>query len=321
MIVLTGGAGFIGSCFLKKLNDEGIFDIIIVDHLGKEGKWKNLVGKKFSRFINKEEFRYQLFDNVFEDSFDAIIHLGACSATTEKDADYIFDNNLNYSIDLATYAIENDIRFIYASSAATYGDGQNGYSDKEYDNLKPLNVYGLSKQLFDQWVVDNHLNEVLTGLKFFNVFGPNEYHKGEMASMIYKSYLQIRNLGNVRLFKSNHNDYKDGEQKRDFVYVKDVVDIIWKIYIDEDISGIFNIGTGKARSWNDLVSSVFKAMDFEKKIEYVDMPVNLLNQYQNFTQADMSKLKKVFSNFKFRTLEQSIDDYVKNHLLNNWQYL
>ena len=321
MIVLTGGAGFIGSCFLKKLNDEGINDIIIVDHLGSEDKWKNLVGKKFSRFINKEEFRYQLFDNVFEGSFDAIIHFGACSTTTEKNADYIFDNNLNYSIDLATYAIENDIRFIYASSAATYGNGENGYSDYKFDNLMPLNAYGLSKQLFDQWVVENNLDEVLTGIKFFNVFGPNEYHKGEMASMIYKSFLQIKNLGIVRLFKSNHKDYKDGEQKRDFIYVKDVVDIIWQMYQNDNISGIYNLGTGKARTWNDLVVAVFNAMGLKSRIEYVDMPENLVNQYQNFTQADMSKLNETIKNVKFRTLEQSIDDYVKNHLLKNWQYL
>jgi len=228
---------------------------------------------------------------------------------------------LNYSIDLATYAIENDIRFIYASSAATYGNGENGYSDYKFDNLMPLNVYGLSKQLFDQWVVENNLDEVLTGIKFFNVFGPNEYHKGEMASMIYKSFLQIKNLGIVRLFKSNHKDYKDGEQKRDFVYVKDVVDIIWQMYKNDNISGIYNLGTGKARTWNDLVVAVFNAMGLKSRIEYVDMPENLVNQYQNFTQADMSKLNETIKNVKFRTLEQSIDDYVKNHLLKNWQYL
>lgn len=320
MLVLTGGAGFIGSCFLKKLNDEGIEDILVVDHLGNNDKWKNLVGKKFTRFVHKDDFRDLLFENKLEGLIEAIIHIGACSTTTERNADYVFENNLNYSIDVAAYAAENDIKFLYASSAATYGDGAEGYSDKKYDNLKPMNVYGLSKHLFDQWVISNDLQKVFIGLKYFNVFGPNEYHKGEMASMIYKSFLQIHNLGKVRLFKSNDKKYKDGEQKRDFVYIKDVVEIMWQMLNTDKFAGIYNIGTGKARSWNDLVNSVFKAMKKKVDIEYIDMPENLNEQYQNFTQADMNKLKRSKVKFEFSTLEDSIQDYVSKHLNKQWQY-
>jgi ADP-L-glycero-D-manno-heptose 6-epimerase len=279
-----------------------------------------LVGKKFTRFVHKDDFRDLLFENKLEGLIEAIIHIGACSTTTERNADYVFENNLNYSIDVAAYAAENDIKFLYASSAATYGDGAEGYSDKKYDNLKPMNVYGLSKHLFDQWVISNDLQKVFIGLKYFNVFGPNEYHKGEMASMIYKSFLQIHNLGKVRLFKSNDKKYKDGEQKRDFVYIKDVVEIMWQMLNTDKFAGIYNIGTGKARSWNDLVNSVFKAMKKKVDIEYIDMPENLNEQYQNFTQADMNKLKRSKVKFEFSTLEDSIQDYVSKHLNKQWQY-
>ncbi len=321
MIILTGGAGFIGSCLLKKLNDEGITDIFIVDNLGNSEKWKNLIGKHFIEFIHKDEFLPKLIESNISKNIDAIIHLGACSNTTETDANYVIQNNLNYSIELANYAIENDIKFLYASSAATYGDGKNGYSDKEFNNLKPLNIYGFSKHLFDLWVIENGYDKIFTGIKFFNVFGPNEYHKGEMASMIYKSYLQIKNLGKVRLFKSNSADFKDGEQKRDFIYIKDAIEVLWLILNTEDFSGIYNLGTGKARSWNDLVKLVFKEMNLPINIEYIDMPDNLVKQYQNFTEADMSKLKQAGLNYKFNQLENSIEDYLKNYLLKDWQYL
>ena len=320
MLVLTGGAGFIGSCLLKKLNDEGISEIIVVDRLGEGDKWKNLVGKKFARFIHKDNFLEQLPDSGMEESLEAIIHIGACSTTTERDADYMFENNLNYSIELATYAAENNIRFIYASSAATYGDGSNGYSEDNSEELRPLNVYGLSKHLFDRWVIDHELETTFTGLKFFNVFGPNEYHKGEMASMIYKSYLQIENLGKVRLFKSNNRDFKDGEQKRDFIYVKDAVEVLWKILTLNKFTGIYNLGTGKARTWNDLVNAVYHALGKKPTIEYVDMPDDLTGQYQNFTQADMKKLNRSKAKFKFTSLEDGIEDYVKHYLKKDWKY-
>jgi ADP-L-glycero-D-manno-heptose 6-epimerase len=321
MIILTGGAGFIGSAFLSKLNQEGIKKVLVVDHLGESPKWKNLVGKDYSAFVNKNTFSLNLSSGVYAPrDIECIIHMGACTVTTENDADYVIDNNLNYSMELAQFALLNNVRFIYASSAATYGNGEFGYSDDDYDEMRPLNVYGYSKHQFDKWVLANKLERFFTGLKFFNVFGPNEYHKGDMASMVYKSYNQIKETGKVRLFKSNHPDYKDGEQMRDFIYVKDVVDAMWKIYCDEDICGIYNLGTGKARTWNDLASSVFAALGKKSNIEYIEMPQNLSKQYQNFTQAEMEKLNSVID-IDFTSLEDSISDYVKNYLEKDWQYL
>ncbi len=319
MIIVTGGAGFIGSCFVKKLNDEGIKDIVIVDHLGNSEKWKNLVNRKYFDYIDKHVFIELLEAERLDDlPIEAIFHFGACSVTTETDADYMMDNNFQYSKTLAMYSTEHNIRFIYASSAATYGSGENGYSDSVVQNYIPLNVYGYSKQVFDEWAEKNDLFKQFIGLKFFNVFGPNEYHKGNMASMVFKSYNQIKNTGKVKLFKSNSPDFKDGEQMRDFVYVKDVIDIIWELY-QKKICGLFNLGTGKARSWNDLVKAVFTAMELEPKIEYVDMPEELKEQYQNFTEADMKKLTKTKLNIKFNTLEDNIRDYVTNHLQKRWK--
>ncbi|MGA2296822.1 MAG: ADP-glyceromanno-heptose 6-epimerase [FCB group bacterium] len=315
MIVLTGGAGFIGSCFLAKLNEENITDVLVVDRLGNELKWKNLLGKKFIGFVHKTKFRENLAKGDYGKEVEAIFHFGACSSTTEKDADYLLDNNFNYSTELADFAAWNDIRFIYASSAATYGMGENGYSDKEFDKLRPLNMYGFSKHLFDLWVIHHKLDKDFTGLKFFNVFGPNEYHKGDMASMVLKSYNQFVQTKKVKLFKSNTKEFKDGEQKRDFIYVKDAVEIVWKIYKNKKISGIYNLGSGKSRSWNDLGNAVFRSLRKEPKIEYIEMPDELKSQYQNYTQADMSRLNKALGKFQFRTLEDSIDDYVKNYLV------
>ncbi len=320
MIILTGGAGFIGSCFLRKLNQEGINDIIVVDHLGESSKWKNLNGKKFFDYFYKYDFINKLKQGIFGDSINTIVHFGACSSTTETDADYVLDNNYHYSKELANYASEKKIRFIYASSAATYGNGEMGYSDDKFDGFKPMNVYGFSKHLFDMWVIENKLDKKFTGLKFFNVFGPNEYHKQEMASMVYKSFLQIERSGKVQLFKSNTPEYADGCQLRDFVYVKDTLDIIYKIFLNTEISGIFNLGSGKARNWNDLAKSVFAAMNKTPHIEYVDMPASLENQYQNFTQADMDKLDKILGGLHFRSLEDNIADYVDNHLLKKDKY-
>ena len=318
MIILTGGAGFIGSCFLRKLNDKGIQDILVVDRLGTGNKWKNLLKKNFATYIHKNEFRKNLNAGVYDNEYiDAIIHLGACSATTEKDADYLFDNNLSYSIELATFADRFNIRFIYASSAATYGDGSQGYSDQNFNSLIPMNCYGFTKHLFDQWVIDNDLKEKFTGIKYFNVFGPNEYHKGDMASMVYKSYKQIIETGKVKLFKSNHPSFGDGGQKRDFLYVKDTVDIMWDILEDKDFSGIYNLGTGSSRSWNDLANAVFKALGKTPVIEFIDMPEHLTGQYQNFTEADMGKLRNAGINHKFMSLEESVDDYVNQHLQKN----
>jgi ADP-L-glycero-D-manno-heptose 6-epimerase len=318
MIVLTGGAGFIGSCFLRFLNDKGIKDVLVVDHFGKTAKWKNLLGKEFLSFVNKVDFRNLLNDGYYDGMITAFFHFGACSSTTENDNDYLFDNNYAYSVDLADYASFNDIRFIYASSAATYGNGLQGYDDNEFNSLLPLNGYGFSKHIFDKWVIRKGYDEQFTGLKIFNAFGPNEYHKGDMASMVYKSYLQIVDTGKVRLFKSNAPEYSDGGQLRDFIYVKDVCEAIWNIYQNPEITGIFNLGTGKARSWNELASAVFAALGTEPMIEYVDMPENLTNQYQNFTEADMSKLLATGIDFKPQSLELSVKDYITNYLSKNY---
>jgi ADP-L-glycero-D-manno-heptose 6-epimerase len=320
MIILTGGAGFIGSCFLHKLNEMNIKNILVVDHLGTGDKWKNLVGKKYRRYLPKDIFRKKLDDGEFGDEVEAIIHLGACTDTTERDADYMMDNNLAFSKELANFAEWNGIKFIYASSAATYGLGNNGYSDNEFDNLVPLNVYGYSKHAFDLWVIEHELDKNFTGLKFFNVFGPNEYHKGDMASMVYKSYNQIINKGKVRLFKSTFPEYKDGEQKRDFIYVKDVTDVLWNIYNSTDFSGIYNLGTGIAHSWNELIYAVFSSMGKEPQIEYIDMPEKLKSQYQNFTQADMTKLNSTNCKIDFQPLEKSVSDYVHNYLIKEWKH-
>lgn len=320
MIVLTGGAGFIGSCLLKKLNNEGIKDIIVVDNLSKEDKWKNLRGKVFHTYVDKNEL-FEYFENNGTDDIEAIIHLGACSDTTEKDANYLMKNNYQYSQHLASIAFENDIRFIYASSAATYGDGSKGYSDNEFYNLTPLNCYGFSKHIFDLWIVENNLDKECVGFKFFNVFGPNEYHKGYMASMIYKAFNQISETGRVKLFKSYRTDYENGEQKRDFVYVKDCIDLIYRSLTDKNINGIFNLGTGEANSWNTLMRFVFAAMGRHPIIEYIDMPENIKNQYQYFTVADISKLKKYFGDIKFRSLEESVFDYIQNYLMTDNIYM
>ncbi len=320
MIVLTGGAGFIGSCFLKRLNEIDIKDVIVVDHLGREEKWKNLVGKRFLKFYNVEEFIGLVQSDKLQCRFDTIVHLGACTTTTEKDADYVIENNLNYSIELAEYAIKKNIRFIYASSAATYGNGDYGYSDHEYEKLKPLNVYGLSKHLFDLWVLDKNLDKKFTGLKFFNVFGPNEYHKNDMASMIYKAYHQIVATGSVKLYKSTMDKYIDGGQMRDFVYVKDVVEVMLKVFEKKNFSGIYNLGSGTAHTWNELMEAVFHAMGKPVSIEYIDMPERLTKQYQYYTQADMSKLSKTECRINFRSLGESVEDYVRNYLMNDWKY-
>lgn len=316
MIILTGGAGFIGSCFLHKLNENGYGDVVVVDHLAESDKWKNLLGKDLCYFEHKEIFRKKLAKGKYQPkSIDYIIHLGACSKTTERNADYIMDNNLSYSIELAEFAIRNNIPFMYASSAATYGDGREGYSDLSFDKLEPLNVYGLTKHLFDKWVIANgHIDKVI-GLKYFNVFGPNEYHKDSMTSMVYKAYHQIAETGKVRLFKSTVPEYSDGGQMRDFVYVKDAVEVMWKMFkLGNEFSGIYNLGTGKARSWNELANATFAAMDKPSNIEYTDMPESLAKQYQNYTQAEAVKLIQAGIVHNYMSLEESVADYVQNYL-------
>jgi ADP-L-glycero-D-manno-heptose 6-epimerase len=316
MIIVTGGAGFIGSAFVWKLNQEGIDNIIIVDRLGTSEKWKNLVNLRFVNYVHKDDFLEMIDTDTLPFEIDAIIHMGACSSTTERDADYLWHNNYVYTNLLAEWALERGIRFIYASSAATYGDGTKGFSDdhKKISELKPINMYGYSKQVFDLWALRQKLEGRMAGIKFFNVFGPNEYHKGDMSSVIFKAFHQIKETGKVNLFKSYKKEYEDGGQMRDFVYVKDCVNVMWWLLKNPKTNGIFNLGTGKARTWNDLIKAVFAAMKKKPNIEYIAMPEALRNQYQYFTEAEMSKLKKAGCPVKFSSLEDSVRDYVVNYL-------
>jgi ADP-L-glycero-D-manno-heptose 6-epimerase len=323
MIIVTGGAGFIGSAFVFKLNQEGIDNIVIVDSLGTDDKWKNLVNRRFVDYIHKDEFLQMICADQVPFETSAIVHMGACSSTTERDADYLWENNYLYSRKLAEWALRHNVRFIYASSAATYGDGTLGFSDdhSKISKLKPINMYGYSKQLFDLWILKNKLENKIAGIKFFNVFGPNEYHKEEMTSVIFKAFHQIKETGKVRLFKSYKKEYPDGGQMRDFVYAKDCLDVMWWLFKNPAANGIFNMGTGKARTWNDLIKAVFAAMGRKTNIQYIEMPESLRNQYQYFTQAQMDKLKAAGCPVVFLSLEDSVRDYVVNHLQQTDPYL
>ncbi|MBW2557475.1 MAG: ADP-glyceromanno-heptose 6-epimerase [Deltaproteobacteria bacterium] len=323
MIVVTGGAGFIGSAVVWKLNLEGVDDIVIVDSLGVSEKWKNLVNRRFVDYLDRDDFLELILDDKVPFDVDAIVHMGACSSTTEKDADYLMENNYRYTTQLAQWAVEKNIRFIYASSAATYGDGSRGFSDEDgvSAELRPINMYGYSKQLFDLWALRNGLEKKITGIKFFNVYGPNEYHKGDMRSVIHKSFGQIRETGKVRLFKSHRPDFRDGEQKRDFVYVKDCVEVIWWLLENRAVTGIFNLGTGHSRTWNDLTRAVFAAMGKEPRIEYIEMPESIRRQYQYFTEAKMDKLLSVGCPVHTSSLEDAVSDYVVNYLGKDERYL
>jgi ADP-L-glycero-D-manno-heptose 6-epimerase len=295
----------------------GIDKIIIVDELGKDEKWKNLNGLKFVDFFHKDDFIGLILQNSVPFKISSIIHLGACSSTTEKDADYLMDNNVHYSQELAKYCLAVGARFIYASSAATYGDGVLGYDDDEskISTLRPLNMYGYSKQLFDLWIQRNALMDKMVGLKYFNVYGPNEYHKGEMRSVVHKAFEQVRDKGKVSLFKSYKPEFKDGEQKRDFIYVKDAVDMTLFFLEHKDKSGIYNIGTGNAQTWIDLVTALFNAVGKPVNIEFVDMPEEIRDKYQYFTQANLKKLRDAGYDKKIMNVQEGVEDYVKNYLL------
>ncbi len=320
--IVTGGAGFIGSGFVHQLNLMGIDDILIVDNLGMTEKWKNLVNLRFKDYMHKDSFLPGLSRGDFA-NVESIIHMGACSATTEKDAEYLMSNNFHYSKILAGFCVEKGVRFIYASSAATYGDGSFGFSDdnERMDRLKPLNMYGYSKQLFDLWISRHGLLQSVAGLKYFNVFGPNEYHKGDMQSVVRKAYFQIKETGRVRLFKSYHPEYGHGEQKRDFVYLKDCLEVMAWLLEKQDVNGIYNLGAGEARTWNDLTKAVFLAMDIEPDIEYMEMPMELRGKYQYFTRAPMDKLAEAGCPVRFHTLEEGVRDYVQNYLDREDPYL
>lgn len=316
LIIVTGGAGFIGSAIVWRLNLEGIDNILVVDSIDNI-KWKNLVGLKFLDYIEKEDFLEFVVNGKFNNTkIDTIFHMGACSSTTHPDAKYYIKNNFEYTKILCKYAWDRNIRFIYASSAATYGDGSFGFSDDErqLEKLKPLNMYGYSKHLFDLWAKYYGFLNKIVGLKYFNVYGPNEYHKGDMRSFVVKAYEQIKAVGKVRLFKSYRSEYKDGEQLRDFIYIKDAVDMTLHFYKNKNLSGIYNIGTGMPHSFNELVFAVFKALNLKPQIEYIDMPENIKNQYQYYTKAEIEKIYKSGYNKPLRNFEDAIKEYVIKYI-------
>lgn len=321
MILVTGASGFIGSVIVKHLNDLGLEDLILCDHFESGDKWKNLRDLKYSSFVQVEDlFGHEIWNKP--NTLKGIYHMGACSDTTELNMDFLYKNNTEFTNRLLTLAADKNIPIVYASSAATYGAGEQGYNDAHagIPKLKPLNKYGYSKQLSDEWILKQKKKpKVWFGVKFFNVFGPQEYHKGKMSSVVFQSFNQINEVGEVKLFKSHRPDYKHGEQLRDFVYVKDVVRAMVELMAagakKPALSGIYNLGTGEARSFHDLVKATFKSMGKKPKITFIDMPAELRNQYQYYTQADMGKLKKALPKFKFMKLEDAVADYVAGHLM------
>ncbi len=322
MIILTGGAGFIGSCLIKALNNYGEENIILVDDLGNDEKWKNCRKLKFRKIIRIKEFEELIKNNLFKEKIQVIFHLGANSSTTEKDADSLIKNNTEFTKQLILFSISNNIRLIYASSASVYGNGSLSYddSDKITPKLIPLNMYGFSKKLVDEWAIKNKLVDNIVGLRFFNVYGPNEYHKGEQQSIAKKGFDQINSQGKISLFKSYNSNYRDGEFKRDFIYVKDAVAVMLFFWKNQQVNGIFNVGTGKARSWNDLAKVIFTAIGIKPKIIYKEMPEEIRKHYQYFTEAKMDKLRKAGYKKEFISLEEGIKDYVQNYLMKEDQY-
>ncbi len=323
-IVITGAAGFIGSCLVAFLNNEGFKNLILVDDFSHPEKEANLKGKSFIIKVEREKFFEWLKDE--NQKIDFIYHIGARTDTTEFDYSVHEHLNVDYSKKVWNYCTENNVALVYASSAATYGSGELGYKDDEsvIENLKPLNPYGVSKNEFDKWalqrVLENFVPPAWAGLKFFNVDGPNEYHKARMASVIFHSYNQIMENGFVKLFKSHKIEFKDGEQLRDFIYVKDVLKICfwflecWRNDPKTFISGIYNVGTGKARTFDDLVKATFAGLDKKYQIEYIDMPEDIQNTYQYFTEANMDKIQNAGYKDQFYSLEDGVDDYVRNYL-------
>jgi ADP-L-glycero-D-manno-heptose 6-epimerase len=316
MIVLTGAAGFIGSCMLRKLNIEKITDIVIVDDFSKTEKINNYMHSTFSLKIERTDFISWFKENA--NQVEGVYHLGARTDTTEFDWDIFVKLNLEYTKNIWKICTEYNIPMVYASSAATYGEGENGYIDdlNLIDQLKPLNPYGRSKHEFDLWALSqNEMPPFWAGLKFFNVYGPNEYHKGRMASVVFHSFNQITTTNKVKLFRSHRAEYEDGQQMRDFVYVKDVVDVLFYLMTHKPQSSIYNLGSGKARSFYDLASATFSAMGKESNIEYIDIPIDIRDKYQYFTEASMNKLKSIGYDRAFYSLEDGVKDYVQNYLI------
>ncbi len=321
MIVITGAAGFIGSCMLSRLNEEGYRDVVLVDDFSSQDKIPNFSDKAFTEKVNRSRFFPWLKKNHKWVQF--IIHLGARTNTMEYDVKVFNRLNLNFSIKVWNSCVEYGLPLIYASSAATYGDGSMGYDDNHdiIPKLKPLNPYGKSKNDFDIWALKQNRSPFSwAGFKFFNVYGPNEYHKGSMASVILHAHRQIKEQGLLKLFRSHHPDYQDGEQKRDFIYVKDVCDVMLFFMENRPVNGIFNLGTGKARSFNDLAKATFKAMGQKENIRFIDTPETLRDKYQYFTQATVNKLRNAGYDKPFTSLEEGIKDYIHGYLNSNAVY-
>jgi ADP-L-glycero-D-manno-heptose 6-epimerase len=312
-IIVTGGAGFIGSAIVWRLNELGYDDILIVDRMDETDKWKNLAPLRFKDYIDADDLIDDL--GVLKDT-TTIFHMGACSSTTETDADYMLRNNYQYTRDLADFAIASEMRFIYASSAATYGDGSAGMEDgtESLNGLRPLNVYGYSKHLFDKYAARNGMFEKIVGLKYFNVFGPNENHKGDMRSLVNKAFDQINATGKLQLFKSANPAYADGEFGRDFVYVKDAVEMTLH-FMEGKTGGLFNVGSGRMNTWNALADAIFKALDLPTNVEFIDMPVHLRDRYQYHTQADLTRIREAGYAAETKPLDAAVEDYVRSYLV------
>ncbi|MFC2001654.1 ADP-glyceromanno-heptose 6-epimerase [Chloroflexota bacterium] len=323
MIVVTGAAGFIGSALVWGLNRQETSDILVVDSPGSSNKWGNLVNLQFSDIIDTDAFITKLEQGAFGNSIESIIHMGANTDTTETDADFLISNNYEYTKRLAQWCIVNGRRFVYASSAATYGDRVEDFSDDHsiLPKLRPLNMYAYSKHLFDLWAWRHNYLDRIAGLKYFNVFGPNEYHKGEMRSVVHQAFEQVRSTGKVKLFKSHRPEYKHGWQMRDFIYIKDVVEMTLFVFSHPAINGIINVGTGRARSFQDLVLAIFNSMSLKPDIEYIDMPESIRPRYQYFTQADVSRLRDLGYAKPTCSLEEAVADYVKSYLLKENSHL
>ncbi len=316
MIIITGGAGMIGSMIAWQLNQAGRDDLLIVDDIQHEEQWQNLVKRRYANYLDKSELACFL---AGKPKVDAVIHMGAISATVERDFNKLVQNNIRYSQLLWDWCSAQQVPFLYASSAATYGAGELGYDDSSIAQLRPLNGYGYSKHFFDQWAhqqaQQGHQPPQWQGFKFFNVYGPNEYHKQRMASVALHSFHQARELGYIKLFKSHHPDYQDGQQLRDFIYVKDAAALVLQALHHGAPSGIYNLGTGQARSFYDLACAVMHSMGLTPKIEFIDMPEDLRGRYQYFTEANMQKLALLGYSQPLQSLEQGVSDYVQNYLM------
>jgi ADP-L-glycero-D-manno-heptose 6-epimerase len=323
MLIVTGGAGFLGSAIIWKLNELGRDDILVVDELGDGEKWRNLVNRRFADYVHKDEFLRHVREGKNHFGATAVVHMGACSATTERNADFLYANNTRYTLELCRFCLNRSLRFVNASSAATYGDGSLGFADDPagLGALKPMNMYGYSKHLFDLAARRHGWFESVASLKFFNVFGPNEYHKGDMMSVACKAFEQIKAAGKVRLFRSHRAGVADGGQMRDFVYVKDCVEVVAWLLEHPEANGVFNVGSGSARSFKDLVTAVFEAMERPVDIEYVDMPQEIRETYQYFTQAPMERLRAAGFARAFSPLEDGVRDYVRGYLAGADRYL